>query len=235
MAVCDFCSATYFMTEWTPSKKPRCQDRDLQGWMLSLRAACTICTLLFEQYKSAVQQAQRQKIANPTVKHPASVDEDPKKTRAVLWKIDEHIRSTSFEDLLLEWARKEANEIESTFQLPVYDVILQEAGDEAVWQLDFRPVVPSTGATTLVLPKQRFVVYDVRCRCRIPACTFLTRHGLNILVQSMARFSRERTNPKRPTTTLKSRSGCRTAGQTDIRCVRSCGNREKSTTGCPRA
>jgi hypothetical protein len=163
MAVCDFCSATYFKTEWMPSKKPRRQDRDLQSWVLSLRAACTICTLLFEQYMTAVQQAQRQDNGTPKVKSPALSDEDAKKQRAALWKIDEHIRSTSVEDLLLEWAQKEANEIGSIFQLPVYDVILQEAGDETVWHLDFRPVAPSTG-TALILPKQRFVVHDIRCR-----------------------------------------------------------------------
>jgi hypothetical protein len=158
MAVCDFCSATYFKTEWTPSKRPRRQDRDLEGWMISLRAACAICTLLFEQYKTAVmQQAKRQ--------DSAPVDEDPKKKRAALWKIDEHIRSTSVEDLLLEWAGSEANEIESTFRLPAYDVVLQEAGDEAVWHLDFCPVPSSAGGAAFVLPKQRFVVHDVRCRC----------------------------------------------------------------------
>ena len=165
MAVCDFCSVTYFKTEWMPSKKPRRQDRDLQSWMSSLRTACTMCTLLFEQYKTAVQQVQRQDNGIPTVKAPALSDEDAKKKRAALWKIDEHIRSTSVEGLLLEWATKEANEIESTFQLPVYDVMLQEAGDETVWHLDFRPLAPSTGIT-LTLPKQRFIVHDLRCRCR---------------------------------------------------------------------
>ena len=164
MVVCDFCSTTYFKTKWTPSKKPRRQNRDLQGWMLSLRNACMICTLLFEQYKTVVQQTQGQNNGNSTAKSPAPTDEDPKKSKAALWRIDEHIRSTSVEDLLLEWVKIEANKIESTFQLPAYDVTLHEAGDEAVWHLDFRPVTSSPSAT-LVLPKQRFVVHDVKCRC----------------------------------------------------------------------
>lgn len=162
MAVCDFCSTTYFKTKWTPSKKPRRHDRDLLGWRLSLETSCMICTLLFEQYKTMVQQIQRPKNGNPTAKPSAPIDLN--KSRAASCKIDEHIRSTSAEDLLLEWAEAEANEIDRTFQLPAYNVILQEAGDEAVWHLDFRPVAPS-GSATLILPKQRFVVYDVRCRC----------------------------------------------------------------------
>jgi hypothetical protein len=180
MAVCDFCSATYFKTQWTPSKKSRRQDRDLQGWMISLRAACAICTLLFEQYKTAVMQQAKRRYDGKTLtaKHSAPVDEDPKKRRAALWKIDEHIRSTSVEDLLLEWAGKEAGEIESTFRLPAYDVVLQEAGDEAVWHLDFCPVPSSAGGATIVLPKQRFVVHDVRCRCKNFRCVLLKRYGL---------------------------------------------------------
>ncbi|KAM0689192.1 hypothetical protein Q7P36_011269 [Cladosporium allicinum] len=72
MAVCDFCSVTYFKTEWRPGKKPRRKDRDLQGCILSLRAACTVCTLLFEQYKTLVQQSQAQDVGDPTLKHSAS-------------------------------------------------------------------------------------------------------------------------------------------------------------------
>jgi hypothetical protein len=66
-------------------------------------------------------------------------------------------------------------------------------------------------------------------------CVVSQEDWANCVLQSMASFNKERTKLKRPTTTHKSTSGFRTAGQTDIRCVRNYGNREKSMTGCQRA
>lgn len=163
MAICDFCLANVFQQNWRSDRPKQDHHANFYGWKDSVLNSCMICTLLLEHIRTAVQGLE---------------GENAERKRATPGEAaDKEIRTTTSEELLVDWLLRMEDTLEVLF--PLYTTRIKDAGGREAWRVRFQPVDESLkcdGRDT-ALPTQDFLVYATDCkllRAPVDYCLGLT-------------------------------------------------------------
>ncbi|KAI9685013.1 MAG: hypothetical protein M1822_005405 [Bathelium mastoideum] len=168
MAICEYCSEQLFHVPWLPGEGQRDHHATLDGWTKSVEAACTICTLLFEHFKTAIQTIKKDTTFKKDDKRPSKLEKHAELNTSVDHlqdgkERDRYTQTISSETMLLDWANRDRALLD--IKLPVYQARIQDAGGREAWTLKFQPRSGLLVAKDpLNLTKQSFFVYAADCR-----------------------------------------------------------------------